>query len=174
MVQSHNLLFIDIQEKLFPKIFEHEKLLLKLQILQKASTLLEIPLLITEQYPQGLGKTLPSLMQDYIPHEKTTFSCIADPVIKEKILKLQQNTWIVAGIESHVCVLQTVKDLLANNISTIVLQDAIASRNPLDHRSAVQEMRAMGARITTTETLLFELMHDAKHPQFKAISSLIK
>jgi isochorismate hydrolase len=99
---------------------------------------------------------------------------LGDSLIKEEIKKAARTYWIVAGIESHVCILQTVRDLLKNGYTPVVVQDAISSRNQLDHTSALQEMRALGARITTTETLLFELMQDAKHPHFKAISALIK
>ncbi|MCE5294031.1 MAG: isochorismatase family protein [Chlamydiales bacterium] len=172
--KNTGLLLVDIQEKLFGKIYEHDKLLTKLQILARASSLLEIPIFLTEQYPQGLGKTVQVIADITQAHPKTTFSVLGDSLIKEELKKAARDYWIVAGIESHVCILQTVRDLLKNGYKPIVVQDAISSRNLLDHTSALQEMRALGARITTTETLLFELMQDAKHPHFKAISTLIK
>lgn len=173
------LLIIDVQEKLMPKIFEHEKLLSRLQILSKACTLLGIPIVVTEQYPQGLGKTVDGLASISFENtallfEKTAFSCLGDPELGDRILDLEVDLWIIAGIESHVCVLQTVRDLIENDKEVIVVQDAISSRNLLDHNSALQEMQSWGARITTTETLLFELLQDAKHPCFKEISRLIK
>ncbi len=166
------LLLIDIQEKLFPKVHEHEKLLQNIEILQKGCKLLLIPSLLTEQYPQGLGKTMEPLREGHKAHEKTTFSCFKDPKIQKELLA--KESWIIAGIESHICVFQTVQDLLHHNKKCIVIQNAISSRNVLDHNSALQEMRALGARITTVETLLFEMVQDAKNPHFKAISGLVK
>ncbi len=165
------MLFIDVQEKLLPKIHEHETLLSRCLVLQKACHILNIPTITTEQYPQGLGKSVSFLPAQY---EKTAFSCMKDRPIYDAIMNAPVDVWFVAGIESHVCVLQTVRDLISNGKRVVVLQDAIGSRNPLDHSSSLQEMRALNARITTVETLLFELVEDAKHPDFKAISQLIK
>ncbi len=153
---------------------ENEKLTSKVALLYKACSLLEIPTIVTEQYPQGLGKTVAALSITTKAYEKTAFSCLGDTIIKKAIMDSGITTWIVAGIESHVCVLQTVRDLVHMKIHPIVVQDAISSRTLLDHQSALQEMRAMNARITTTETLIFELLQDAKHPLFKEISRLVK
>ena len=147
---------------------EREILKKKLSLLTYAASLLNIPLYLTEQYPEGLGKTILEL-NPHKSYTKTAFSCLG--ALKED---LATPYWIVAGIESHVCVLQTVRDLIKSGKQVVVLQDAIASRSLLDHTSALQEMRAMNARITTVETLLFELLQDAKHPQFKAISQAVK
>lgn len=169
-----SLLLIDIQEKLFAKVLGQTALASRLEILSKACTLLQIPIVLTEQYPQGLGKTIDVLNHIPVSFEKTAFSCLGDEKIKKAIIASGCKSWIIAGIESHVCVLQTVHDLLQNNMKPVVVQDAISSRNMADHTSAIEEMRSMGARITTTETLLFELLQDAKHPQFKPISQLIR
>lgn len=169
-----SLLLIDIQEKLFAKVANNTQLASRLEVLSKACTLLQIPIILTEQYPQGLGKTIDILKNFPVSFEKTAFSCLGDEKIKKAILASGCHSWIVAGIESHVCVLQTVRDLLLHNMTPIVVQDAISSRNLLDHNSALQEMRTLGARITTTETLLFEILQDSKHPQFKQISLALR
>lgn len=168
------LLLIDIQEKLFGKIYDHDRLLTKIQILVAAVKLLHIPILLTEQYPQGLGSTVKGLSDQHIRLEKTAFSCAADPQIKNEIMSLPVRTWILAGIETHICVLQTARDLLDQKKEVIIPQDATSSRHLLDRQSALDELRLMQARVTTVETLLFDLLVDAKHPQFKAISQLIK
>lgn len=168
------LLLIDVQQKLFSKVLKPDLLASRLQILSKACTLLQIPIMLTEQYPQGLGKTIEALSHIPVSFEKTAFSCLGDEKIKKAISASGCQSWIVAGIESHVCVLQTVRDLIHHKMTPIVVQDALSSRNMVDHISAIEEMRSMGARITTTETLLFELLQDAKHPQFKPISQLIR
>ena len=173
LLPNLGLLLIDIQEKLFAKIREPDLLLSRLLLISKACQILEIPTIITQQYPQGLGPTIEAL-PPAPTYDKTTFSCLGDAQIKAAIVNSGKTHWIVAGIESHVCVLQTVRDLIANKMTPIVLQDAISSRNILDHTSALQEMRTLGARVTTTETLLFELLEHSKHPHFKEISRLIK
>lgn len=173
-LQLPSLLLIDIQEKLFAKVAGAALLASRLQILSKACTLLQIPIVLTEQYPQGLGKTIDALSHIPVSFEKTAFSCLGDEKIKKAIIASGCQSWIVAGIESHVCVLQTVRDLLKNKMIPIVVQDALSSRNLLDHTSAIEEMRSLGARITTTETLLFELLQDAKHPQFKQIALALR
>jgi len=168
------LLFIDVQEKLFAKVQDNQALLKRLEVLFEAAKLLEIPSLLSEQYPQGLGPTIEPLRAILPRYEKTAFSCLGDAALKKAILAYPEEYWIVVGIESHVCVLQTAKDLLRENKKVVVPLDAISSRNALDHQIAIDTFRSLGAHITTTETLLFELLGDAKHPQFKAISRLIK
>jgi len=172
------LLVIDVQEKLV-KLVEHStEILCSMQKAIKGCQLLGLPIVITEQYPQGLGGTLPGLMSYFGDNprvfHKTTFSCMQDPTIKQAILDLPVKQWIVIGIEAHVCVLQSAKDLLAAGKQVIVLNDAISSRSIYDFSTAIAEMRDCGARITSLETVLFELLHDSKDPSFKAISQLIK
>jgi len=166
------LLVVDIQEKLFGKVLGADRLLERITLLYKGCKILNIPVVVTEQYPQGLGKTV--LAVEEAPLAKTAFSCARDPATKKAIEYCNKKVWILCGIESHVCILQTVKSLLKEGFTPIVVQDAISSRNELDHSSSLQEMRALGVRITTVETVLFELIKDAQHPQFKELSRLIK
>lgn len=167
------LLLIDVQEKLFPKVCNYDLLLKKLQILISACDILEIPILQTEQYPQGLGETL-SLLKRPRNMAKTAFSCLGDEKIAKEILNSPVEGWILAGIETHVCVLQTAKDLKRAMREVIVPVDAVSSRYPLDHETALEELRAAGVRVTTIETILFEILGDSKESHFKAISRLIK
>lgn len=172
------LLIVDMQENLFPKIENGNEILQTICKVLKAFQILQLPILTSEQYPPGLGTTLEILKdqlgEDYHPFTKTTFSCLEDAEISNSIAKLPYTQWVVVGIEAHVCVLQTVKDLLKAGKQVTVLNDAISSRSIYDFSTAIAEMRDAGARISSSETVLFELVKDAKHPQFKAISALIK
>lgn len=172
------LLVVDVQEKLFARIERSQEILQQMQKMIKGALIFEIPILVTEQYPQGLGQTVPGLKsvlgenQAYM--EKTSFSCMGDLSIRDCILGIQVDNWIVIGIEAHVCILQTVKELLDAEKQVVVLNDAISSRSIFDFSSAIAELRDIGARISTTETILFELLQDAKSKQFKRISQIVK
>ena len=149
-----------------------------IQKIIKGFQFLEIPIFVTEQYPKGLGSTYPTLKGLLGSHQhffsKTTFSCLSDPSIKKEILESALSQWVVIGIEAHVCVLQTVRDLLLEGMQVVVPNDAMSSRSIYDFSTAIAEMRDMGARISSTETLLFELLKDSKAKEFKEISQLIK
>lgn len=172
------LLIVDMQEKLIPTIERGEEILKTICKTLKGFQILKLPILLSEQYPQGLGPTIASIKtqlgEAYHPWVKTSFSCVNDAAFFNSLSSLPYSQWIVAGIEAHVCVLQTVKGLLNAGKEVAVLNDAISSRSIYDFSTAIAEMRDAGARITSSETLLFELLKDAKHPQFKEISALIK
>lgn len=176
--KNTGLLVIDVQEKLFPYV---ENSCIVMQTLQKAIRgfqILKLPIYVTEQYPKGLGGTMATLKgvfgekQHYL--EKTTFSCMDNEEVKKSLLGAPISQWVVSGIEAHVCVLQTVKDLLESGKQVTVLNDAISSRSIYDFSTAIAEMRDYGARISSTETVLFELLRDSKAAEFKEISQLIK
>lgn len=172
------LLVIDVQEKLIRLVDRSVDVLNNIQKVIKGFQILKIGTVVTEQYPQGLGETVPALksylgdQQKYL--SKTTFSCLGDAAIKNELLSMPVENWVVIGIEAHVCVLQSAKDLLDAGKNVIVLNDAITSRSIFDYSTAIAELRDAGARITSSETILFELLEDAKNPEFKAISQLIK
>jgi nicotinamidase-related amidase len=172
------LLVVDVQAKLVPLEDRADEVLVALQKIIRGCQLLELPIVVTEQYPQGLGPTVPAIKsllgdsQRYLP--KGAFSCLADPQIREELLQMTVQQWIVVGIEAHVCVLQTVKDLLVADKEVVVLNDAITSRSIYDFSTAIAEMRDIGARISSVETVLFELLGSCHADQFKAISCLIK
>lgn len=172
------LLIIDMQEKIFASVDRSSDILHTLCKLVKGFQILDLPILQSEQYPEGLGRTLDPLQtvldQSYHPWIKSTFSCLDDPQFLSYALSLPYQQWIVTGIEAHICVLQTVKSLLKAGKQVTVLNDAITSRSIYDFSTAIAEMRDDGARISCTEAVLFELLKDSKHPQFKSISNLIK
>lgn len=172
------LLVIDVQEKLFPHVENSCHIMQALQKIIRGFQILELPIFVTEQYPAGLGHTVASLKGILGPEQtymsKTTFSCLDDPAVKEDLLKKNIEQWVIVGIEAHVCVLQTAKDLIENEKQVIVPNDAISSRSIYDYSTAIAEMRDCGVRISSTETVLFELLRNSKAAEFKEISQLIK
>jgi len=168
---------VDIQEKLFPHIQNNEELEKNLQILIKGLKLHEIPIIVNEQYKKGIGETINSLNEltkDYPHFEKTTFSCCGNEDGLNAIKNSERDTVILAGIETHVCVLQTALDLLEEGFKVVLVTDCVNSRKQNDKDMAIQRLIQSGAIMTTYESLLFELTVDAKHPVFKEISKLVK
>lgn len=166
------LLVVDAQEKLLPAIHEHAALEKKLVQLVTGLGLLGVPVVFSEQYPKGLGKTVGSLAKlapDAPVVEKTAFSA-AEAVRPH----LSRKHVLVAGMEAHICVRQTVYDLRRLDKKVTVIGDATGSRQTSDRDLALAEMRADEILIYGVEALLFELMADAAHPAFKKISELIK
>jgi nicotinamidase-related amidase len=171
------LVVIDVQEKLFNVMDAKEKLETRCLTLIRGAGLLEVPMIATEQYPRGLGPTLPSLaeaMPSFSPVEKMTFSCMDEPAFMEALELSGKRQVLICGIESHVCVLQTVVDLKASGYQPVVLADACSSRNPEDKKVAVDRMRDEGALVSTVESVLFELTRTAENRVFREISRLIK
>lgn len=170
-------LVIDIQEKLFPHMHKHEELLRRTSILLEGLKVLQIPTLLTEQYPKGLGYTvepISTLLEKPEAYEKMAFSCCVEPEFMKHLFALERSTVIVCGIEAHVCVLQTVLDLIEHGMVPVLVEDCISSRNPEDKRVAVERMRSEGALISTSESVLFEMTKVAGTEEFKAISRLVK
>jgi len=152
------------------------------KIIQNTNTMitiarrLEIPIIVTEQYPKGLGKTVSDLsnnLNGLIPFEKVTFSgCI--PEVTSILKSLGRTKIIIAGMETHVCVFQTVRDLLALDCQVFVLGDAVCSRTKENWQNGLSLMSSMGAVVTNTETVFFDLMKEAGTPLFRELSQLIK
>ncbi|MCG3675481.1 hydrolase [Aliarcobacter butzleri] len=168
---------VDIQERLFPHIANKEELEKNLLTLVKGLKVLGVPFIVNEQYKKGIGETIASLkkLTDDYPHfEKTTFSCCGNNEGLEAIKKTGKKTVIVAGIETHVCVLQTCIDLLENGFKVVLVTDCCSSRKENDTKFAIKRLIQAGAIPTTYESILFELTLDAKNPCFKEISSLVK
>jgi nicotinamidase-related amidase len=175
---SHaTLLVVDIQERLFPHIYEHEALQANCIRLIKGMRILNIPIIVTEQYSKGLGKTIAPVaaaLGSFEPYEKMTFSACRVTEVESIVLGTQGHQIIVLGIEAHVCIQQTVLDILAQGRAVIVVEDCISSRKRIDRDVAIARMRSEGALITTYESLLFELLGTADAEAFKQISSLVK
>lgn len=169
------LLIVDMQEKILPVIDAHAGVTANCLKLIEAAQILDVPVTATEQYPKGLGTTIAEIAERLPDRpEKIEFSCLncldwsstaADPEGRFQV--------VVAGIESHVCVQQTVLDLLSQGFRIFVAADAVGSRKSLDREIALQRMASSGAVITTTESVLFEWCERAGTPEFKQISRLV-
>ncbi len=170
-------ILIDVQERLFPHIDQHLELLDKLKVLVQGIHLLRLPMLVTEQYTKGLGTTIPALaelLSEVEIFEKMSFSCCDEPRLMIKLHETQKQNVVLAGIEAHVCVLQTVLDLRENGYNPIVVADAVSSRRAFDKQIALDRIKREGGIITTTESLLLELCRTSATDTFKRISALIK
>ena len=176
-VDNSVLLVIDVQEKLFRAIHQKEQLADNLQKLIKGINVLEIPSLLTEQYPHGLGATIPEIAQllpDIKPLAKVCFSCCGDAAFLQAFKKLNRKQVLIAGIESHVCVYQTAADLLTADYEVYAVSDTISSRTEQNRDIGLKMMTQLGAKLTGTEAALFELLKIAKGDKFKAISQIVK
>ncbi len=170
-------LIIDIQERLFPHIYDHEVLEKNTSILIRGLQLLEVPVLLTEQYSKGLGPTISpisDLMTPATPIEKMAFSCCEEPRFAETLALKGKKTVIIAGIEAHVCVLQTAIDLVENGYLPVVVTDCVSSRHPHNRDIAFRRMEQESILLTTYESILFELARVSGTDTFKAISRLVK
>ena len=172
------LAIIDMQSAFQSKIKDFDEVAERIALIVRATSLLKVPLVVTEQYPKGLGHTTEiignALPADQSIIEKTTFSsCGALPFL-ESLKARGTEQVLVCGIEAHICVNQTVHDLLANGYQVHLLTDCISSRKKSDRKTAVRKMKMSGAILSTVEMALFELLRDAKHEQFKAVQGLIK
>ena len=170
------LLIIDVQEKLVPKIVNLDKMLANCRMLIQGARILGVPVFATEQYPKGLGKLVPQLAELLDkPSDKLRFSC-AEVLDWGTAAEQADNRFqiVVAGMEAHVCVLQTVLDLLGTGFQVYVAADAVSSRTEFDWKIALDRMAADGATIVTTESVLFEWCEVSGTPEFKQISQLIK
>ena len=169
------LLVVDVQEKLLPAISQHERLAWNIRRLIDGAKILGVQVAATEQYPKGLGRTVSLLAQrlEVIP-EKLMFSCRECSVVFDRFREANLHKVLVVGIETHVCVQQTVLDLLADGYRTFVAVDAVGSRSTMDHDTALRRMDSAGATLTTAESALFEWCEAAGTPEFKQISALVR
>jgi nicotinamidase-related amidase len=170
-------LVIDIQKKLFPFITDNDKLQSNVVKLIKGLKILDIEIITTEQYSKGIGRTiepvLAELTTDFV-FEKMSFSCCGIDNFNYYLKSRGKKNVIIAGIESHVCVLQTVLDLIEEGYQPVVINDCISSRNIDDKIIALERMKSAGAIISTTESILFEMLEVSGTETFKAISKIIK
>ncbi|KAI9018141.1 Isochorismatase-like protein [Phycomyces nitens] len=173
--QTSALFVCDIQERFKGVIWQFPSVITVAAKMIKTSKVLDIPVVVTEQYPKAFGPTVQELdiSDAALTLHKTKFSMYL-PEVAELMKQKQTKSVILVGIESHVCVLQTALDLLENNFDVHVLADGISSQNPPEINIAIGRMKAAGATITTSESVMFQLVQDAKHEKFKAISGLVK
>jgi len=172
---SATLLVIDVQDRI-NAVMADQGHLPRIEVLVEGCRELEVPVLASEQYPQGLGPTVESLASILggTPPGKLTFSCARDDSLRKEIEDSGRNQIIVTGIETHVCVLQTAFDLLGLGFEVFVPHDAVNSRRPADKEWALHRMAAAGATITATESALFELLERCDTAAFKTVAKLIK
>ena len=169
-VENTALVVIDVQEKLYCVMDEKEALLENLQKLIRGIMVLNIPIIQTEQYPKGLGLTLPEIK----PISKVAFSCCGEENSLQELKEVNRKQLIVCGIESHVCVYQTVADLLEAGYEVQVVVDAVSSRTGENKEIGLERVRAEGAKLTCTEMVLFELLKAAGGDAFKEISKIVR
>ena len=173
------LVVVDVQERLFNAMDaeRRDEMVRNIKILGAAARRLGVPVLVTEQYPRGLGRTLPelrALLDDVAPLEKTAFSCCSAEGFTERLRGLRPSRVILTGIEAHVCVLLTALDLLGQGFAVSVVADAVSSRAPANLELGLAQARQGGAVVTATETVVFQLLGRADTDAFCEIAKLLK
>jgi nicotinamidase-related amidase len=172
------LVVIDVQARLVPSMPQDVYLRLRdtISMLVNGVGLLGVPVVTTEQYPQGIGHTVPELADACKEAliEKVSFGCCGEPVFLAALKKLGRSQVIITGMEAHVCVYQTVLGLLEEGYNVHLVRDAICSRNKIDYLTAVAGADKAGAVVTSAETVLFQMMQKSTHEQFRAVSKLVK
>jgi nicotinamidase-related amidase len=168
-----SLLLIDVQEKLTPLVKNSDELVNNCKWLMNIASELDVPILVSEQYTKGLGKTvepLRTLVPGEIEVDKLHFSCYKDAAFLKLWGNLNKKQAVIAGIETHVCVLQTALDLLSAGVEVYVVVDAVSSRHSFDNQYALERMRAEGVQLVTREMVFFEWLEQAGTSVFKALS----
>lgn len=171
------LFVIDVQDKLVGMLKNSEEIAKNNYVLTKAAKILGVPVVLSEQYPKGLGSTIFDVREqidEAFVFEKTSFSALAEDNIKSYLAGLNRKNIVLTGIETHICVYQTALALLEEGYNVYVVKNATSSRNSKDYKTALELMRDFGVKLTCVETVLFELLKSSKHPDFKEIQALIK
>jgi isochorismate hydrolase len=173
------LIVIDVQEVLMKQMDPEmgKQVTQNIKILLNFAKEMAIPILITEQYPKGLGRTIPEIKNELgpnLPIEKVTFSCCGVETFNEGLGRLKRNQVILIGIETHVCVLQTATDLIQKDYEVYVVADAVCSRKKLDWEIGLRWLEKKGAMIPTTEIIAFQLLKEAGTEEFKRLSKFLK
>lgn len=179
MLQVGNtaLILVDVQGKLASVMYQSEELIGNIEKLVKGAQLLEVPIIWLEQYPKGLGTTAETISQhlsEQEPIEKMRFSGYQEAGFQAALAKSGADNFLIAGIESHVCVYQTAKELLAAGKGVELVVDCVSSRTEVNRDIGIRKTLSLGARETSIEMALFELLGSAEHAKFKEISRLIK
>lgn len=172
------LVVVDLQEAFRSPINDFAQIVSRTSLIVRGFQILGLPVIVTEQYPKGLGKTAEeivlSLPFDFEYVEKTAFSSCGAASFMDKLRETGASQIVLCGLETHVCINQTAHDLLNENYQVHLLHDCVGSRFTLDKEIALRKMQSSGVIPSSVEMVLFELMSDAKHEQFKAIQELIK
>ncbi|MBD5402789.1 hydrolase [bacterium] len=177
-IDNSILVIIDIQDRLVGMSKYGLEVAQNATKLTNAASILNIPTIITEQYPQGLGQTVfelrSNLTSETCTIEKTAFSAMLEPEFVNKLKTTERKQVILCGIETHICVLQTAFDLIKEGYEVYIVKDACASRNKKEYKTGLNLLQQYGAKISCVEIALFELLKTSKHPNFKEIQALIK
>ncbi len=171
------LFVVDVQDRLAELVQEPKSLLKNISILVKAAQLLDIPILWTEQLPEKLGATVGPIRQLLVkqkPIAKSSFGCCGEKQFMDVLTVSERREVIVSGIETHVCIYQTVGELLERQYAVAVVADAVSSRTSLNQHIGLERIKALGGIITSTEMILLELLKTAKHNQFRGVLELIR
>ena len=171
------LALVDVQAKLIPGMYEKDLLIKQLKTLVQGAVCMGLPVLWLEQYPKGLGPTIPDigeLLTGNSPIAKTSFSALGSTEFRQKLQEFGRSNVLIAGIESHICVYQTACDLLNEGYHIEVAVDAITSRTKANNDIGIERMKQSGANLTSVEMCLFELLKTAESPDFKRIATLVK
>ncbi len=172
------LVVIDVQERLVPAMPEDIYLRLRntVAMLVEVAGLLGLPVVTTEQYPKGIGHTVPELAAvcNETVIEKVSFGCCGEPTFLEALKNTGRTQVLITGMEAHVCVYQTVLGLLEDGYYVHLIRDAICSRNKTDYLAGVANAGQAGAVVTTAETVMFQMLQESTHEQFRAVSKLVK
>jgi nicotinamidase-related amidase len=179
MLEIHNcrLIVVDVQGKLAQLMAGKEALFKNIRILIQAARILDIPILWCQQVPEALGPTVPEiaeLLTGIEPIDKASFSCSGQEKFAAQLNSLGREQILLCGIETHVCVYQTAMDLMEGGLDVTIIADAVSSRTEQNRQIALTRLAAEGARISSTEMALFELLKTATHPQFRQIARLVK
>lgn len=172
------LVVVDVQERMMPVIDRADEVLENTLRLVRGLTALSVPMLVTEQYPKGLGTTVPALQealgQWYRPIEKMSFSAAGEMRFMQQFETAAREQVLICGVEAHVCVYQTAQDLRNLGWQVEVVTDAVSSRRRSNKELAIQKLISMGVGVTSVEMALFELMQRADIPEFREVSRLVK
>jgi nicotinamidase-related amidase len=173
------LVVVDVQERLFNAMDAERRddMVANVKILVSAAQRLGVPILVTEQYPKGLGRTLPelkALLGETPAFEKTAFSCAGADGFMDRLRTLGADQVLLTGIEAHVCVLLTALDLLGRGLRVSIVADAVCSRRPTSLETGLGEARQAGAVVTSTETVVFQLLGNADNDAFRELSKLLR
>lgn len=171
------LVLVDIQSALADVMERRDTVVGAAALLARAATVLQVPVLVTRQYPRGLGDTVPELAEavgQHTPIDKVTFSCLAEPAFRERLEALGRRQVVLAGMETHICITQTALALLEEGYEVSVVADATCSRRELDHEVALARLRAAGVQVTVAESVIYETLERAGTPEFRAVLELVK
>lgn len=173
------IIAVDLQERLMPTMYNTEEITARAKVLLSGAAEIGVPVIATEQYPQGLGSTIPEIAETFVPEKssviaKTSFSVFGEEAFCNALRERHPSTLIFCGVETHVCILHSVFNALEAGYNVIIAADAVSSRKEAEKLLALESARQAGAWVLSTESILFSLLKNSRHPAFKAVSKLIK